>query len=128
MRTFVSCVPDEHPKQPANVESLLGFSGDFFTGILSQKKKKKHCSSAGKKRLGCQDVLFHPWSQCSVRSCTTPLGFIDIKIPAQLYVQDPSSVHYACEVKYLRTFGINRLFLFNTFLQKCGINSENKLG
>lgn len=41
MRTFVSCVPDEHPKQPANVESLLGFSGDVFYWYSVSKKKKK---------------------------------------------------------------------------------------
>ena len=37
-RTFVSCMPGECPKQLADMESLLGFSGEVFAGILSQQK------------------------------------------------------------------------------------------
>lgn len=88
MHSFVSCVPGEHPKQPSNVESLLGFLGGVFAAILSPrpKKKKKSCRSVGKNRSSCQDMLFHLWNQCTARSCTTPQGFIDIKIPALLYL------------------------------------------
>lgn len=40
-------MPGERPKQLANVESLLGFSGKGFSGILSEKKKKNPCSYVG---------------------------------------------------------------------------------
>lgn len=55
-------MPGECPKQLANVESPLGFSGEGFSVFSQEKKKKIPCSYVGKKCSGCKDVLFHPWN------------------------------------------------------------------
>lgn len=68
-------MPGECPKQLANVESPLGFSGEGFSVFSQEKKKKKSLQLCWQKMLGLQGCVIsslEPWKQCTAGSCTTP--------------------------------------------------------
>lgn len=86
-RTGEVFMPVESPKQLANVEAPLDFSWKAFFLVFylnnNNNINKSLVVVLAKKHSCCQDVSFDPWKQYTSGSCTTPLGIIDLKIPAQ---------------------------------------------
>lgn len=82
VHTFASCGPDEHPKQPANVENLLGSSGEVFAGILSQKKKRKAFQLCWQNPLGLPGCVI---------SSLEPVQCQELHHPSEVYWYKNSS-------------------------------------